>query len=73
MSYKELEQGAEDKLHESAHHEHRHHILTIAVTLLHVSIAIATISIVRRGARWPWYTAIGLGIGGLIGTAYAYI
>jgi hypothetical protein len=70
---KELEQGAEDKLHESAHHEHRHHILTIAVTLLHVSIAIATISIVRRGARWPWYTAIGLGIGGLVGTAYAYI
>jgi CHASE3 domain sensor protein len=70
---KELEKQTEEKLHESAHHEHRHHILTIAVTLLHVSIAIATVSIVRRGARWPWYTAIALGIGGLIGTAYAYI
>ncbi|MGP0058548.1 MAG: DUF4337 family protein [Beijerinckiaceae bacterium] len=70
---KEFEQQAEEKKHESAHHEHRHHILTIAVTLLHVAIAIATISIVRRGARWPWYTALVLGLAGLGGTIFAYL
>ena len=35
-------------------HERRHHILTIAVTLLHVAIAVATIAIIMRGQLWPW-------------------
>ncbi len=68
-----LTKQTEEKLFESGHHEHRHHILTVAVTLLHVSIAICTVSIVRRGARWPWYTAIALGIGGVLGAGYAYL
>ena len=70
---KELEHQTDEKLHESEHHEHRHHVLTIAVTFLHVSIAIATIAIVRRGQRWPWYGAIALGLVGVVGAASAYL
>ena len=54
-------------------HEHRHHVMTLAVTFLHVSIAIATLSIIMRGARWPWYTAIGLGLAGVATTLVAYV
>ena len=46
-------------------HEHRHHILTIAVTLLHIAIAVATIAIIMRGQLWPWHVAILLGVAGL--------
>ncbi len=68
-----LEHQTEAKLSESEHHEHRHHVLTIAVTLLHVAIAIATLSIIMRGARWPWYSALGLGVVGMLAAATAYI
>lgn len=68
-----LEHQTEAKLEKSHKHEHRHHILTIAVTLLHVSIAIATISIIMRGQRWPWYGSLGLGVAGVIATAAAYV
>jgi hypothetical protein len=70
---KALEARRDDKLAESERHAHRHAVLTIAVTLLHISIAIATISIVRNGARWPWYSALVLGVAGILGTAFAYI
>ncbi len=70
---KALEVQRDAKLEASERHEHRHGVLTIAVTLLQISIAIATISIVRRGARWPWYAALALGFAGIIGTAFAYI
>ncbi len=66
------EKQVEAKLHDSERHEHRHHILTIATTLLHISIAIATIAIIMRRARWPYYSAIALGVLGVIGAAYAY-
>ena len=70
---KEIEHKSEEKLHSAEHHLHRHHILTIAVTFLHISIAVATISIVMKGKRWPWYAAIGLAIAGVITSASAYI
>ncbi len=70
---KALERQRDAKLDESDRHEHRHEVLTVSVTLLHISIAIATIAIIRRGTRWPWYTALILGVGGVIGTAFAYI
>jgi len=57
-----LERQAEEKLSDSERHENRDHILTVAVTLLHVAIAIATIAIIVRGQRWPWYAAIALGV-----------
>lgn len=69
-----LEHEAEAKLQESEAFEHRHHILTIAVTMLHVSIAVATISIISGGKRWPWYASILLGLVGsaVAGSAYAH-
>jgi glucan-binding YG repeat protein len=54
-------------------HERRHHILTLAVTLLHISIAIATIAIILRGMLWPWRTAVGLSAAGAAIAAYAYL
>ena len=69
----ELEKKVEDKGEEAERHEGRHHILTLAVTLLHVSIAIATVSIITKGARWPWYAALALGVAGVLTTATAYI
>jgi hypothetical protein len=57
----------------SEHHEHRHQILTIATTCLHISIAMATIAIVMRGRKWPFYAAIALGVVGAIGAAFAYV
>jgi hypothetical protein len=68
-----LEHQSEEKLRDSEGHEYRHHILTVAVTLLHVAIAIATIAIIVRGQRWPWYAALALGAIGSIGAAYAYL
>ena len=68
----DLEKERDAKLAESAAHENRHHTLTAGVTLLHVSIAIATIAIIMRGQRWPWYGAMVLGAIGTVMAAYAY-
>lgn len=68
-----LEQQTEEKLKSSERHEHRHHVLTIAVTFLHVAIAIATLAIIIRGLTWPWYAALALGAAGTFGAAYAYL
>jgi Domain of unknown function (DUF4337) len=43
--------------------------LAVAITLLYVTIAIATIAIIVRGQRWPWYAAVALGAIGSIGAA----
>ena len=67
------EHAAEEHAHKGEAHERKHHILTVAATLLHISIAIATISIIMRGQRWPWYCAIALGVAGVVTTAAAYI
>ncbi len=69
---KELETDADHKLHEGDQHEERHHILTVGVTMLHISIAIATIAIIS-GKKWPWYASIALGIVGIIAAAGAYL
>jgi uncharacterized membrane protein len=70
------EQSAES-LKESAHHERRHHVLTFAVTVLHVSIAIATLSIIIPGERFikrvPWYASMILGVIGVISAFGAYL
>lgn len=67
-----LEKQRDAALADSDTHEHRHHVLTAAVTLLHVSIAVATIAIIMRGRRWPWYTAMVLGLVGAILAGSAY-
>ncbi len=53
-------------------HEHRHGHLTIASTLLHMSIAIATLAIILH-KRWPWFTALGLGGAGVVLAVWAYL
>jgi hypothetical protein len=52
--------------------EVRHGWLTIASTLLHMSIAIATLSIILD-RRWPWWTSIALAVGGAGMAAFAYL
>lgn len=68
----ELERQTDAKLETSEHHEHRHHVLTVGVTLLHISIAIATIAIIMRGQKWPWYTALTMGAAGTVIAVLAY-
>lgn len=69
----DLEKERDAKLADSNGHERRHHALTAAVTLLHVSIAVATITIILRGQRWPWYGAMVLGAIGTVMAAVAYL
>ena len=70
---RQLERETDAKLVDSERHERRHHLITVAVTFLHVAIAVATISIIMRGQRWPWRASIALGIVGSLLTAYAYL
>jgi len=53
-------------------HERRHGRLTIAATLLHMAIAIATLAIILH-RRWPWFTALALTAGGLALGLWAYL
>lgn len=69
---KEFEHQRDENLKESDHHEHRHHILTTGVTLLHVAIAVATVAIITKGQKWPWYLSIAMGLVGIAVSAYAY-
>ena len=69
---KEFEKQRDEKLGEAEHHEHRHHVLTTGVTLLHVAIAVATIAIITKGQKWPWYGSIALGLAGVGWSAWAY-
>lgn len=69
---KELEASSEAALATSERHEHRHHFLTLATTLLHIAIAVATVAIVSGGARWPWFASLGLGAVGTMVAAIAY-
>lgn len=68
-----LERERDTRLADSTHHEHRHHVLTVGVTMLHVAIAVATISIIKRGRRWPWHTALALGALGTAVAGFAYL
>jgi len=53
-------------------HERRHGRLTIASTLLHMAIAIATLSIILN-KRWPWLTSLALAAVGLGLALWAYL
>jgi hypothetical protein len=53
-------------------HEHRHGRLTIASTLLHMSIAIATLAIILK-RRWPWITSIVLAVAGVVLAGLTYL
>ena len=53
-------------------HERRHGRLTIASTLLHMAIAIATLAIILH-RPWPWYVALTLSALGLCLGVWAYL
>jgi hypothetical protein len=69
-------QGLQDQvkkdLEQSEQFEVRHGRLTVASTLLHMAIAIATLAIIL-GRRWPWFTALGLSALGLLVGAWAFL
>ncbi len=69
----ELEHERDEKLAEGDHFEHRHHILTIAVTIIHVAIAVATVAIITKGQKWPWYASIVLAIIGMGVAGSSYV
>jgi len=69
----DFEKKSEERLHASDRHAHRHHVLTIAVTMLHISIAVATVAIITRGQRWPWYASMMLAAVGVVVAASAYV
>jgi hypothetical protein len=52
--------------------EKRHGRLTVASTLLHMAIAIATLAILLR-RRWPWLAALALSAGGVVAAVWAYL
>ena len=65
-------EAARDRLGAEAEvHETRHGRLTIASTLLHMAIAIATLAIILH-RRWPWLVSIALTVGGLAIAGWAY-
>jgi hypothetical protein len=70
---RELEEASERALQLSEDHERRHHRLTFAATLLHISIAVATVAIISGGKRWPWQAALALGVVGTVIGASAYL
>jgi hypothetical protein len=53
-------------------HEHRHHWLTAAATLLEIGIAICTVAIITR-RRAFWLGSMGLGVLGLVLFGAAYL
>ena len=52
--------------------ERRHGWLTIAATLLHMSIAIATLAIIL-GRPWPWITSVVLAASGVALAGWVYL
>ncbi len=53
-------------------HEHRHHWLTAAATLLEIGIAVCTVAIITH-KKWFWLGSVGLGVVGLALFAAAYL
>jgi len=67
-----LEARVKDALERSEAHELRHGRLTVASTLLHMAIAIATLAIILT-RRWPWFTAIALSMAGVAVGVWAFL
>ena len=67
-----LEARRETFLQTAERHEVRHGRLTVASTLLHMAIAIATLAIILH-RKWPWFSALALSAAGLAVGAWAYL
>ncbi len=66
-----LQDRVRQDLERSERFEARHGRLTVASTLLHMAIAIATLSIILA-RRWPLWSALALGFAGVVVGAWAY-
>jgi hypothetical protein len=62
---KAFEHKRDEAIESSERHEHRHHRLAIAATLLEIGIAISTVAIITR-KHWPWAMSLTLGVAGLL-------
>ncbi|HEY2707165.1 MAG TPA: DUF4337 family protein [Caulobacteraceae bacterium] len=71
-SAKAFEAKRDQALERGEAHEVRHGRLTVASTLLHMSIAIATLAIILR-RRWPWLAALALSLAGAAVCGWAYL
>ena len=69
---KELEEQSHVQWEKSDHHTHRQHTLTLAVTLVHVAIAISSLAIFTN-RRLPLNGALALVAGGIAVAAWAYL
>jgi len=69
---KRFEEKRDQALEQAEVHETRHGRLTIAATLLHMAIAIATLAIILH-RKWPWFASLGLGAAGLAGAVWAFL
>ena len=68
----EAEKDRDQRLHESAMHEERHHWLTGAATLIEIGIALSTVAIITS-RRAFWFSAMGLGAFGAALFVFAYL
>jgi len=69
----DLEAERDHALHKGDAHEHRHHGLTLAATLVHVGIAVTTLAIITKGRRWPWYAGMALAAAGVAKAVFTYL
>lgn len=69
---KELDHERDEALEAADRHEKRHHGLTVSATMLHVAIAVCTVSIITRGRRWPWAAALALAFVGILKALIVY-
>jgi hypothetical protein len=69
---KSFEKQRDEALEDSEKHEHRHHRLAIAATLLEIGIAISTIAIITR-RHWPWAMSAILGAAGVVLAISAFL
>jgi len=69
---KALEKERDENLKRAEIAEGRHHRLTVAATLLHMGIAIATIAIIAR-RKWPWLSSLVLAAAGTAIAVWAYL
>ncbi len=68
----ESQRSRDALLAQEEQHEHRHHSLTLAATLLEVGIAVCTVAIITR-RRSFWLGSLALGTAGLLMLLLSYL
>ena len=69
---KAFEKERDERLKLSETAENRHHRLTVAATLMHMGIAISTVSIIAS-RKWPWLASLVLAAAGSAVAIWAYV